>query len=54
MTIVFVVSCVMMLIMLGILVVGVIMVVQASRRDGVSSAREDWIGRRSEQDKRDW
>ena len=54
MTIVFVVSCIMILIMLALLIVGAIMVIQASRRDGVSSAREDWIGRRSEQDKRDW
>ena len=54
MTIVFVVSCIMILIMLAILIVGVIMVIRAGRRDGVSSAREDWIQRRSEQDKREW
>jgi len=38
---------------LVLVIVGVI-VMQAGQRDTVSTAREDWIHRRSEKDERDW
>jgi hypothetical protein len=51
---IFVVSCILALIMLGLVIAGIVMVLQAGRRDTVSAAREDWIQRRSEKDERGW
>jgi hypothetical protein len=42
-------GCLGIVILLG-LGVGVIYIIQSSRRDTVSSAREDWLNRRSEKD----
>ena len=48
-----VVGCLGLVILLG-LVAGIIYIAQSSRRDKVSSAREDWINRRSEKDEQGW
>ena len=53
-TIIFVVSCILALIMLGLVIAGIVMVLQAGRHDTVSVAREDWIQRRSEKDEQGW
>ena len=52
--IVFVVSCILALIMLGLVIAGIVMVLQAGRRDTVSTAREGWIQRRSDKDEQGW
>ena len=52
--IIFVVSCIIALIMLGLVVAGIVMVIRATQHDSVSSAREGWIQRRSEKDSQQW
>ena len=46
---IFVLGCLVLAILAG-LVVGLIYIVQSSQRDTVSSAREDWISARGEED----
>ncbi|MDH3675604.1 MAG: hypothetical protein OES12_08925 [Anaerolineae bacterium] len=53
-TIIFVVSCILALIMLGLVVAGIAMVMKAGQRDSVSTARQGWIERRSEKDSQEW
>lgn len=45
-------GCLTLLILAG-LIVGLVYIVQSSRRDTVSSAREDWINAGSEGDERE-
>lgn len=52
--IIFVISCMLALIMLGLVIAGIWMVLKAGQRDTVSTAREDWLTRRSDKDERDW
>jgi hypothetical protein len=49
---IFVLGCLALLVVAG-LIVGLIYIVQSSQRDTVSSAREDWISARSEDDERE-
>jgi len=44
-----VLGCIGLVILVG-LVVGLIYILQSSRRDAVSSAREDWIGAGNDED----
>ena len=54
MTILLAISCILGLIMLGLVVAGIFMVIQAGQHDTVSTAREGWIHRRSEKDEQGW
>jgi hypothetical protein len=46
--------CVTLIILLAILAAGIFLLVRAGARDTVSTAREDWITRRSDKDGREW
>jgi hypothetical protein len=48
-TLIVVLACLILLILVG-LVAGLIYIMQSSRHDTVSSAREDWIGAGNEED----
>ncbi|RME99301.1 MAG: hypothetical protein D6768_15310 [Chloroflexi bacterium] len=39
---------------LAVAIAAVVLLVRAGERDGVSSARQDWIQRRSDDDEREW
>ena len=54
MTILLIGGCIISLVMLVIMVAAIIMVVQLGQRDTVSTAREDWIQRRSDKDEQGW
>jgi hypothetical protein len=53
-TLLLVVGCGIGVVVLGIIIFGVIMLVQAGDKDTVSTARADWISRRSDDDERGW
>ena len=46
--------CIAGIIFLAILATGILILVRAGARDTVSTAREDWITRRSDEDGREW
>ena len=48
------VSCLIAVIMLILVAAGIAMVMRAANRDTVSTAREDWIQRRSDKDEQGW
>ena len=47
-------SCFIALVMLILVIAWIVMVIQAAKRDTVSTAREDWIQRRSDKDEQGW
>lgn len=54
MTMFLIAACVVGAVVVVLLVVGLFLVARAGNRDTVSTAREDWITRRSDNDERGW
>lgn len=46
--------CGAVLVLLAMLIAAGVLIARAGGRDGVSSARQDWIQRRSDDDERQW
>lgn len=49
MSLIVIVGCLLALVLLAALIVGIIVILNSGERDVVSTAREGWINRRSEQ-----
>lgn len=47
-------GCLLGALVLAALIVGLIVIMNSGERDAVSSARQGWINRRSEQDEEGW
>jgi hypothetical protein len=47
-------ACLVGVVILVGFIVGVVVVMRSGQRDTVSSAREDWLHRRSDKDQREW
>jgi len=50
----FIIACIFGLLILAGLVVGIVIIMESGERDVVSTARQGWIFRRSEQDQDGW
>ncbi len=54
MVLILIVLCLVMALVGVAIIIGVVLILGAGRRDSVSEARQDWINRRSDKDEGGW
>ena len=54
MSLVLILACLLGVVMLAVLLAGIVLIMNSGGRDVVSTARQGWINRRSDQDQEGW